>query len=135
MPDGSDRVEELTARAFVARARRERILALLSTPPGRVKLRRLLAHCDCFDERFVVSIRADRQDAVSVEALLRSLGAGPDCQLLAEADAIDGRTMPLDEALESVVGLSVPAVVICVPGRLAYFEGEEPGARFVLRRG
>jgi hypothetical protein len=138
MPDGNDaeqaRAEELTARAFVSEERVQRILTLLSTQAGRIKLRRLLAHCDCLDDRYVVPIPADRQDAGSIGALLRSLGAGESCHLLAEAAAMDGRTMPLDDALQTLVGRGAAAVVICIPGRLAYFEGEEPGDRYVLER-
>jgi hypothetical protein len=134
MPAGPDRVEALTARAFVSAERLERVLTLLSTQRGRVKLRGSLAHCDCLDGRYVVPIPADRHDAGSIGALLRSLGAGESCRLLAETDAMDGRTMPLDDALQTLVGHGAAAVVICIPGRLAYFEGEEPGDRYVLER-
>jgi hypothetical protein len=134
MPLGPDRAEELTARAFVSEERLQRILTLLSTQRGRIKLRSLLAHCGCLDGRHVVPIPADRQDAGSIGALLRSLGAGESCHLLAEAQAMDGRTMPLDDALQTLVGHGAAAVVICIPGRLAYLEGEEPGDRYVLER-
>lgn len=43
--------------------------------------------------------------------------------------------MPLDEALRAVVGRGMGAFVSCVPGRLAYFESEEPGSRYLLHRG
>jgi hypothetical protein len=126
--------EELTARAFVSEQRRARILTLLSTERGRTKLRARLAHCDCFDDRYATPIPPDRHDPASIAALLRSLGASADCRMLAEADSMDGRTMSLDDAVKALVGHGAGAVVICIPGRLAYFEGEGPADRFVLSR-
>lgn len=46
---------------------------------------------------------------------------------------IDDRQLPLAETLEYVHGYA-PAILICVPGRLAYYEPEEPGLRFILQR-
>jgi hypothetical protein len=36
--------------------------------------------------------------------------------------------------MSDVVGSSSGTFVSCIPGRLAYFEGEDPGARFILLR-
>jgi hypothetical protein len=54
--------------------------------------------------------------------------------LLAEDPALDGREFPLEEALNAVVGRGMGAFVSCLRGRLAYFEGEEPGERYLLER-
>jgi hypothetical protein len=48
---------------------------------------------------------------------------------------LDARTLPLKEALGLILGMSPGTLVSCIPGRLAYFEGEEKGARFILERG
>ena len=40
----------------------------------------------------------------------------------------------LGEALDAVVGFGSGALLICVPGYLAFYEGEAPGRRRILRR-
>ena len=42
--------------------------------------------------------------------------------------------MPLHDALNDVVGSSDGTFVSCIPGKLAYFEGEEPNERYILER-
>ena len=38
------------------------------------------------------------------------------------------------EALEKIVGLRMGAFISCIPGVLAYFEGEETNERYILER-
>jgi hypothetical protein len=42
--------------------------------------------------------------------------------------------MLLEETLRVVVGRGMDAFVSSLPGRLAYFEGEEAGERYLLER-
>jgi hypothetical protein len=42
--------------------------------------------------------------------------------------------MSLDIALKQIVGYEFGTIVNCVPGKLAYFEGEGPKHRFILER-
>lgn len=56
------------------------------------------------------------------------------CVLLAEDKTLDGRELPLDAAVSAVVGRGMGAFVSCLPGRLAYYEGEAPGERYLLER-
>jgi hypothetical protein len=44
---------------------------------------------------------------------------------------VDGKDPP---AAGQPVGWSIGALVICIPGQLAYHEGEEPGDRNILHR-
>jgi len=47
--------------------------------------------------------------------------------------SLDGRSCSLVEAVRDVVNSSTGTVISCIPGRLAYFEGEEPNDRLILR--
>jgi hypothetical protein len=47
---------------------------------------------------------------------------------------LDKRQMDLREALNEVVGRRQGTFISCVPGELAYFEGEEPKERYVCHR-
>jgi hypothetical protein len=121
-------------RAFIAPDRRERYLALLGSARGREKLRNTLAHFRDIDPRFARQIPPADQTPARVAALLRARGAPADCVLLAEDEALDGERLPLDDALGAVVGRGMGAFVSCIPGRLAYYEGEDAGERWLLER-
>ncbi len=121
-------------RAFVAPERQERLLELLGSVRGRVKLRAGLAHFRGLDARYVVPIPAGEQSPAAIARLLRQHGAPATCVLLSEDDALDGQTLALEEALRQIVGRGMGALVSCIPGQLAYFEGEGPRERWVLSR-
>lgn len=42
--------------------------------------------------------------------------------------------MPLAEALREIVGSGTAAIVSCIPGSPAFYEGEEAKERFLLPR-
>lgn len=121
-------------RAFVAPERQERLLGLLGSVRGRAKLRARLAHFAALDARHVVQIPAGEQSPDGIARLLRRRGAPATCVLLAEDAALDGQELALEEALRHVVGRGMGAFVSCVPGQLAYFEGEGPRERCLLSR-
>lgn len=54
---------------------------------------------------------------------------------LAHFDALDLRHMQLRDALRDTVGFGVGTFISCIVGQLAYFEGEEPGSRYICERG
>jgi hypothetical protein len=70
----------------------------------------------------------------AISEQLRALGAGTACHVHSEDDEIDGQTLPIEEALDRVVGVGYGTLLIAVPGVLAYVEGEEPSDRQLLHR-
>jgi hypothetical protein len=56
---------------------------------------------------------------------MKSKGAGLTCWVISEELAIDGRELDLREALEHVQGGGMGTILSCVPGALAYYEGED----------
>lgn len=123
-----------TIAAFVAPGRRDRYLGLLASERGRARLRAALAHFRDLDARYARAVPPADHTPARLAEVLRGRGAPAACHLLAEDDALDGRTLPLDEALAAVVGRGTGAFVSCIPGRLAYYEGEEAGERYILER-
>jgi hypothetical protein len=121
--------------AFVCVDRRRRFRELLKTSRGRKKLRAQLAHFADIDPAVVVEGGAQGQARTGLGHRLRELGAGDSCYLLAEDAELDGREMPLEDALASITAHEhLAAFVSCLPGRLAYFHGEEPEERLILLR-
>ena len=112
--------------------KRDRYNALLESRKGRDKLRRSLAHSSDWDPRFLHPI--ENQGAQAIHQALRKLGAPGDCYVLSENDRDDAKRMDLLEALLGSVGYGIGTVISCVPSRLAFYEGEGPGVRYILKR-
>jgi hypothetical protein len=125
--------EESLVRAFADPARAVRYLALLGSTRGRAKLIASLAHDFRLNSRYATRVASTESNPLAIEKLLRGLGAPDICYCLSENPELDGREMPLGEALSTTVGYGMGTLISCVPGELAYYESEERGDRYVLR--
>lgn len=120
------------------------------TPPKRAQLREKLANpgseqlllCEeltlwnrrDFDERYMRRIPKP-QTVSQIFDLLRQRGAPGRCYVISLDEERDGRILDLREALDAVVGVYFPALLSCIPGELAYYEGEQGwGERYILQR-
>ena len=136
MPEDSENArhhETSLIRAFVQSHRKERLLHLLESKGGRRKLQRLLPHFSYLDERFARLIPAGEQSASAIAGLLRANGAPERCYVMSGDAQLDGRWTQLEDALHHAC-LGAGTFVSCIPGRLAYFEAETVGVRYVLQR-
>lgn len=125
--------EETLVRTFIRRERRSRYLELLGRPKSRPKLLELLAHkaASDLDPRYSAAIPPASQNPQAILALLTAKGAPGTCRAISENAHLDGKELPLAEALAEVVGYGSGTFLSCLEGRLAYFEGEGPGERFL----
>ena len=126
--------ERELVRAFYVPEVRPRYLSLLSAVRGRKKFVARLAHLDLLDTRFAHLIDPQEQTIDSIEGDLKGRGAPSSCYVVSENPSVDGRRMAFRDALETIVGSGMGTFLSCVTGSLAYFEGEEPGARYVCER-
>jgi hypothetical protein len=124
--------EAAFVRAFILPERQDRWLSGLASEKRRWKMLHRLA-----DER---DLRADRMTPIertlaSAEAIwthLARLGAKGPCHVISELEELDARDMPAPQALEECVGLGLGTVLLLIPARLAYYEAESPGKRWIL---
>ena len=121
-------------RRFLLLARRARFVELLRSPKGRKKLCSALQHFRWLDDRFVRCIPPRAQTPDGILHLLCVSGAPDRCHVLSEDPAIDGRELDLAEVLSRIVGMGAGTLVSCIPGMLAYYEGEGPEDRCILER-
>ena len=129
----SDREVQIV-NAFVLPAKRERYVDFVRSAKRRPKFLRELYHFQDFDPACIVPI-TDRTDSASgLIRELRLLGAVADCYVVSNLRELDGTNMPLDDTIERVFALVEGTIVCCVPGQLAYFEGEGRKNRFILHR-
>ena len=119
---------------FVNPLKRKHLIEILANPKRRHRATGTLAHFDDLDPSAVVPIESAANTPAAIEDLLRSRGAGDRCHVISENRAIDGKTLSLTVALEKVVGQGMGTLLSCVPGELAYYEGEGPSGRCILAR-
>jgi hypothetical protein len=126
----TDPLEDATIRAFIVPAKRHRYATLLSNPRKRAALFDGLNHCHDFDLRYATPLPS----TADVTALLRSHGAPATCRVISDCREIDGREMPIEDAVREAAASGSGSLLCCVPGRLAYYVGESGDQRLLLRR-
>ncbi len=127
-----DSREELTIMSFILSNKKQRWLSSLDGKNRRKQLNRL-AHQHDLDPRFMTAVPVNQDSADDIEALLRKSGAPDECYVMSESASIDRKSMQLGEALTTVVGNYFGALLVCIPGALAYYEGEDR-ERYILKR-
>jgi hypothetical protein len=130
MTTGAEHERQLI-EAFILPQRRRRYLEFLARPKHRNRIISELSRFKHLDPRSVVCIPPRAQHSENIRALLLSMGAPDLCHALSEDSEIDGKELPLEKALQCVVGRGMGTFLSCVPGKLAYFEDEDQ--RWILR--
>jgi hypothetical protein len=137
--------EEALIRAFITPDKRQRYLDRLRSAKTRQKfMNKHFHHMADLDERYAQKLDpgmplvewGKRHDAHlnKLYDLLRDRGAPSRCYVMSASSDLDGQEVDLREALEDVVGHNDGTFISCIPGRLAYFEGEGLNERYVLQR-
>ena len=126
--------EQEFVRSFIQKERRERCSFLLSHPSRRRRFTDELAHFKWLDERFATPVPGSMaHSAEDLVSLLKRNGAGPAVWVISEDRSIDGRALPLQEAMDSI-WCGMGSVLSCIPGKLAFFRGEEMKSELLLQR-
>ena len=127
--------EEATITAFIGKDKRDRYLSFLA-PKNRAKLHELLSHSteSHLNRAYIKNIAPNQQHPANILALLAQKGAPSHCRVISEYKELDGKDVPLKEAVETTVGGGMGTIICCIPGRLAYFEGEGKNVRFFLEK-
>jgi len=125
--------EAAFVEAFIVKQRRERASEFLANPKNRDKFTAAFDHHgrNYFLAECIRPFPARHQHPSHIKDMLESLGAPATCHVI--GGVRDGEEVELFEAFKEVVGYGMGTVLSCVPGRLAYFEGEMR-ERFILLR-
>ena len=124
--------EEDLIKAFFVPTKRERYLEMIANPRKRKKFLLELSHFKALDPRYCFAVPKVEHTAEQIAAFLTRNGATPSCWVTSEDSDLDGKELPLLEALKKVVGYQMGTFLSCVPGKLAYFEDEDD--RWILVR-
>ena len=135
-----NREQEITfIQSFVRRERRDRARFELLSEKKRGRFLSRLCHQygDILDTRYLERIPQPNSDCTTILELMRQEGASTICYAISSNSELDGETLQRSEALEKAVEFGLPTILICTPGKLAYFEAEQeagPPPRYLLKR-
>lgn len=122
--------EEAMVRAFISPPRRLRWLESIGSVDRRAGFLDRLNHCRDFDERYAKSLPSN----ADVVAILKARGAPASCYVVSAAEALDGRELPLVQAVAEASRGGWGTIISCLPGQLAYYYDECGKRRFLLER-
>ena len=121
--------------AFLAEPSRRRMEALLELgEKRRAEARSLLHHAVRLDQRCAQHLAGSDAFSAPVEAMLRKRGAPDNLYVFAAGSDLDGRGLPLKDALDAIIGAGNGAFVSCIPGRLGFYEYENMKSSYLLQR-
>lgn len=122
--------EKKTIAAFILPEKRRRYDYLLDNPKKRSAALNRLNHCKDIDPRYIQWLPSN----ADVGALLKHEGCPDTVYLISSASEIDGKTLPMGEALKIVTEHGWGTMISCIPGKLAYYYDEEGARRAILKR-
>lgn len=96
--------------------------------------RSLLHNAVRLDHRYAQRLTGSDAFSASVESTLRKRGAPATCYVFAAGSDLDGREMPLNDALDAIIGTGDGAFVSCLPGRLGFYEYASMKSSYLLQR-
>lgn len=121
--------EEGFVSVFVVPEKRARYSEFLRKPERRPEILNRLCHFFDFVPHLATRVARDSDLA----SLLRQRGSGSTVHVIGGRDGLNGREMPLEQAINEAMMDPSGVVVSCVPGRLAlYMQEFPPGDTFIL---
>jgi len=124
--------EAAFVKAFIKREKWARYLQLLADRRRREEILIRLNHKLDYLEALAEEVPEDQDYPEALEVLLRGRGAPATCHAMVNGLRIDGREVPLRQALDTVCMHMYGSVLSCIPGQLAYYRPEAPGRGVIL---
>jgi len=121
-------------KAFLRSEKQARWTQFLASGKRRHEILDRLNHDLPYQPTLGTVVPSHQDYPAELEKLLRAKGAGPTCHVMVAGLKLDGRELPLAEALQAICLHGSGAVLSCLPGRLAYYRPESPGAGILLER-
>ncbi|MBI2416323.1 MAG: hypothetical protein HYV28_00125 [Ignavibacteriales bacterium] len=118
-------------RPFLDKSHLERFDNLIAVKNGRDKIVRELAHkfMDKINKQYITLFEGNPEELLGI---LIEKGALDSCYVISERKSIDGKILPLKTVLHEIFSYDMGAFILCLPSKLAYFEGEAIGEHWIL---
>lgn len=124
--------EEGIIESFILLTSRQRVLGFLGNDRHRRKVTNGLAHQRILDPSKMFQIPKDQQTMKAIVKMLKLKKAPQTCYVISENPVLDGQFLELSDALNATIGYGMGTIISCIPGKLAYYEGEEKNERYLL---
>jgi hypothetical protein len=124
--------ELLLIKQFVIKDRQERYLTLIETGKGRKKFRNYISHFKDLNSKYCTPVHT-LQSHIQLYDILKLEGAPNACYIISENSKYDMRSVDIMEAGKQLFASGIAFFLSCIPGKLAYYEGEEANERFILK--
>ncbi|AFU13424.1 TPA: hypothetical protein QCY38_004575 [Bacillus toyonensis] len=133
------KLEEIIVKSFFTKRLQNRVLFELSSSKKRKDAIGRLCHNyrTTLREEYMIEIPKPNSCPIDIGDLLKKHGAVDSCYAILWDTKIDGKTLPLLDALEAAVGMGMPSILYSITNQVAYFEAEQetlPSPRFILKR-
>ncbi|PFX96064.1 hypothetical protein COL41_11995 [Bacillus mycoides] len=133
------KLEEIIVKSFFTKRLQDRVLLELSSTKKRKDAIGRLCHNyrNTLREEYMIEIPKPNSCPIAIDRLLKEHGAGDSCYAISWDTKIDGKTLPLLDALEAAVRMGMPSILYSITKQVAYFEAEQetlPSPRFILKR-
>jgi len=121
--------EQAFVSVFVVPEKRARYAEFLAKPKRRSEITDRFCHFFDFVPKLATPVPRDS----AFSALLCKRGAGDIAHVIGGKHGLDGRDLPLEEAINEAMTDPSGIVISCIPGRLAlYMQEFPPGDTFIL---
>lgn len=129
--------EEEIVRTFFVKRLQDRVIFELSTSQKRKDGIWRLCHDseEKLIDKYMIEIPKPNSDYIEIVNLLKKYGADRTCYCISINDDIDGKYLPISEAIDNSVNFGLASLISCIPNKLAYFQEEQsygPPKRFIL---
>ncbi len=123
-------------KSFIIKDKKQRYYDLIRSKKGRLKIKSLLCHAHIADivDEFKFLLPTKNQMLSTILKILKSHNAKNTCQLIFESKIINNEEMELEDALKKFFGQSSGIIISCIPGKLAYYEGEDTDERYIIKK-
>lgn len=126
--------EKSIISAFYEYERKDVLLTLANSPESREEFVDAMLITKDLIDRCLKRIPPGDNLAEKIQQLLTGLGAPPRCYVVSENEELDGKEVSLIEALKETVESGDAAILSCIPGKLAYFEGCTIDERYLVKK-
>ncbi len=126
--------EAALVKAFLTSEKRARWSQYLADTKRRKEILARMSVGLPFISELGTEVPGELDFPMELEKLLKAKGAGPACHVIVDGLKIDGRELPLSEALRAICMHERAAILSCLPGRLAYYKPSSPGRGIILER-
>ncbi|MDP2875436.1 MAG: hypothetical protein Q8O00_04570 [Holophaga sp.] len=124
--------EAAFTKAFILSEKRARFIQGLENPKRRKELLEQMSLHLPYVPKLGVEVPISQDFPEELEKLLVAKGAGTTCHVTVDGLKIDGRELPLRQALDQICMHEGGAILSCIPGRLAYYKPASPGQGVIL---